>query len=166
MVTGVVLTRVNQRLQEHFQEYTRDVLLRLEAAGLPKAEAAQIVGNPSAFVLLPEDFEKKRRCRAAIPYYERCSGRKADGEQCTRRRQCGSLFCGTHEKGTPYGRVSDGNTASDRVVVRAQEIQGIVHWIDDDANVYCQEDVHARIKNPRIIAKANFADGVYSLVYN
>jgi hypothetical protein len=166
MVTAAVLSKLNQRSQEHLQEYTRTLLARLEEVGVPKAEAACIVGNPPALVLVSGDFEKKRRSRAAIPYYERCSGRKADGDQCTRRRQCGSLFCGTHVKGTPYGRVSDGNTASDKIVVRAQEIQGIVHWIDERNNVYSQEDVQSRMKNPRIIAKANSVDGVYQLAYN
>lgn len=166
MVTVAVLSKLNQRSQEHLQEYTCTLLARLEEVGVHKTEAARIVGNPPALVFVPGDFENKRRSRAAIPYYERCSGRKADGEQCTRRRQCGSLFCGTHVKGTPYGRVSDGNMASDKIVVRAQEIQGIMHWIDERNNVYSQEDVHSRMKNPRIIAKANIVDGVYQLAYN
>jgi hypothetical protein len=154
MVTGVMIEQLNARALEVLTDYTSHLIERLVAEGISVERAAVLVGNPPPFTVAVEDFEKKKRTRTAIPYYERCSGLKADCEQCTRRRQGGSLFCGTHMKGTPYGQVSDGKTASDKITVRAQEVMGIVYWVDDEGNVYNQEDIHSRKKNPRIVARA------------
>lgn len=164
MVADTIISIVNERAKQHMQKYTHELVARLAQAGMSHDDAAQLIGNPEPFLVAAGDFEKKRRSRSSIPYYERCSGRKADSEQCTRRRQDGSLFCGTHVKGTPYGRVSDGHAASDKVVVQALEIQGIVHWVDSANNVYSQEDVHARKKNPRVIAKVSIVGGKHVLV--
>ena len=52
---------------------------------------------------------KVKRIKSVIPQYERCCANRANGEQCTRRRQLGINFCGTHQKGTPHGVVSTTN---------------------------------------------------------
>jgi hypothetical protein len=147
------IAKLNKKSQEHMATCVFAIRERLQQAGIPHAEIIELVGNPAALSVTVADFEKKRRARAAIPYYERCSGKKADGEQCTRRRQQGSLFCGTHVKGTPYGQISDGDPVSDKVQVHVEEINGIVYWVDDADNVYSQEDVYLGKKDPRIIAK-------------
>ena len=147
------IAKLNKKSQEHMAACVLAIRQRLEDAGIPHSEIVQLVGNPAAFCVVAADFEKKRRSRAAIPYYERCSGKKADGEQCTRRRQQGSLFCGTHVKGTPYGQISDGDPVSDKVQVHVEEVNGIVYWVDDADNVYSQEDVYLGKKDPRVIAK-------------
>ena len=164
MISVAMLERLNQRSKDHMRSYTLNIKQRLEEKGLSHEDVTSLVGNPPALVLTSEDFEKKRRVRTAIPYYERCSGKKADSEQCTRRRQSGSLFCGTHVKGTPYGQVSDCEAVSDKIVVHAQEVAGIVHWVDDGGNVYSQEDVYQRLKDPRVIAKFALVDGVPTIL--
>ena len=40
-----------------------------------------------------------------MPYFDRCVGKKASGEQCTRRKKDNYDLCGTHIKGTPHKRV-------------------------------------------------------------
>ena len=50
-----------------------------------------------------EDFIKRKRVKNSIPENNRCMAKRANGEQCTRRRKIECDFCGTHSKGTPHG---------------------------------------------------------------
>ena len=50
-----------------------------------------------------EDFVKRKRVKNSIPENNRCMAKRANGEQCTRRRKLDCEFCGTHSKGTPHG---------------------------------------------------------------
>ena len=81
------INKLNKKSQEHMAQCILAIRERLEGSGMPHAEIVEMLGNPDAFAVTNTDFEKKRRARAAIPYYERCSGKKADSDQCTRRRQ-------------------------------------------------------------------------------
>lgn len=103
-----------------------------------------------------EDFDKRKRIKNHIPICDRCCGKRASGEQCTRRKKNGHQFCGTHVKGTPHGTIGEGttnDTKTTRVVVWTQDIKGIVHYIDDQGNVYDTEDIMKNAAKPRIIAK-------------
>ena len=80
--------------------------------------------------------------------------KRANGEQCTRRKKDGSCFCGTHIKGTPHGVVDDSketNTTGKKVEVWVQEIKGINYYIDAEKNVYLPEDIISNSKRPRVI---------------
>ena len=46
--------------------------------------------------LTKEDFIKRKRIKNAIPTSNRCNAKRANGEQCTRRRKYNCNFCGTH----------------------------------------------------------------------
>jgi len=48
---------------------------------------------------------------------------------------------------------------SDKIQVHVEEVNGIVYWVDDDSNVYSQEDVYLGKKDPRVIAKITDALG-------
>lgn len=68
----------------------------------------------------------------------------------------GSEYCGTHLKGTPHGIVDTQNeqkNSTQKVEVYAQDIQGIVYYIDKNNNVYQAEDITVNKVNPKIIAK-------------
>ena len=52
--------------------------------------------------LTAEDFTKRKRVKNTVPIYERCCAKRANGEQCTRRRKDSEMYCGTHIKGTPW----------------------------------------------------------------
>ena len=103
-----------------------------------------------------EDFTKRKRVKNTVPHYERCCAKRANNEQCTRRRKDGEMFCGTHIKGTPNGIISkdaEQKPTKKIVEVSVQDIKGIVYYIDQDKNVYNTEDVVANKENPRVIAK-------------
>ena len=107
------------------------------------------------FDLNKDDFMKRKRVKSMVPVYERCCAKRANGEQCTRRKQDDCQFCGTHSKGTPHGMISDKEplTTTKKVEVNAIDIKGIVYYLDNDNNVYDTEDIISNNKNPRVIAK-------------
>ena len=103
-----------------------------------------------------EDFTKRKRVKNTVPKYERCCAKRANNEQCTRRRKDGEMFCGTHIKGTPNGIFNSDvqeEPTKKTIEVIVQDIKGIVYYIDNENNVYDTEDVVANKENPRIIAK-------------
>lgn len=97
--------------------------------------------------------EKRKRNKHQIPLNERCLAKKSGGEQCTRRKKHDCDFCGTHIKGTPHGQTTDVSTSLKKVNVYAEDIDGIIYYIDDVGNVYNSEDVFKQIDNPRVISK-------------
>lgn len=108
-------------------------------------------------ILIKDDFIKRKRVKNSIPVINRCSARRANGEQCTRRRRDDFEFCGTHFKGAPHGLiVSNGEIQADacqKIEVFSEEIKGIVYYIDKFSNVYRTDDILDGKENPQIIAK-------------
>lgn len=122
------------------------------------SEFLKFVFDFENLTLTKEDFRKRKRVKNQVPQYERCTAKRANGEQCTRRRKDGSCFCGTHIKGTPHGIVdSNGESKTvTKIEVWVQEIKGINYYIDDSNNVYLPEDILQNSTSPRKI-------GVWSL---
>ena len=59
-------------------------------------------------------------------------------------------------KGTPHGIIDNQNEEKvniQKVEVWAQDIQGIIYYIDNCNNVYQAEDIVINKMNPKIIAK-------------
>ena len=104
------------------------------------------------------DFQKRKRVKNVVPLHDRCCAVRANGEQCSRRKKGELEFCGTHSKGTPHGVVSHSDNVSDnsvktqKVTVWAQDIKGIIYYIDDNNNVYDTGAVATNKENPQVIA--------------
>lgn len=117
--------------------------------------------------LTKDDFIKRKRIKNYVPQYERCTGRRANGEQCTRRRKNENCFCGTHIKGTPHGVIDLADVdiqTETKIEVWVQEIQGIHHYIDNTHNVYLPGDILSNTINPRKIGTWNLTEhGEYSI---
>ena len=102
-----------------------------------------------------EDMSKRKRVKNTVPLHERCCALRANNEQCTRRKKEGELYCGTHIKGRPHGEVNGETTFKSvkKKEVWAEDIQGIIYYIDADGNVYDHNDIMNGTVDPRIIAK-------------
>jgi hypothetical protein len=105
-----------------------------------------------------DDFVKRKRVKNSIPSDNRCSAKRANGEQCTRRRKDQCEFCGTHYKGAPHGLItSQDSTVSESrkcaLEINAEDVNGIIYYIDKFNNVYNMEDVMGQTENPRVIGK-------------
>lgn len=118
-------------------------------------ELVQFIYDYPQLVFLPQDFQKRKRVKNIVPYFERCCALRANGEQCTRRKKNNPKFCGTHVKGTPHGEITqtDAPKTHTKKICWAQEIKGIIYYIDNSGNVYDTDDILGEAINPRVIAK-------------
>ena len=113
--------------------------------------------------LTKEDFMKRKRVKNIVPAQHRCHAKRANGEQCTRKKKAGCDYCGTHTKGVPNsimddvanGSLSTIKVSQQNVNVWVQNIKGIEYFIDAKNNVYKHEDVIENSVNPQIIAKCS-----------
>ena len=153
---GRIAGKVEQH-QINFKNAVVGKIMQCDAEQDLKQMLCQYIYDFPILKLEKDDFAKRKRVTNVVPFYERCCARRAEGgEQCTRKRRDGSLFCGTHIKGTPHGVIEDGGDnepQNKQIEVIAKEIQGIIYYIDNNENVYRTEDVVHNKKNPQIIAK-------------
>jgi hypothetical protein len=128
--------------------------------GLTKCEQMnqllQYIYDYDRLSFVKEDFQKRKRVKNFVPIFDRCCAKRASDERCTRRKKDGYEYCGTHLKGTPHGIIESDNepkSTTQKVEVYAQDIQGIIYYIDKNNNVYQAEDIISNKMNPKIIAK-------------
>lgn len=118
--------------------------------------------NPKALQQLKS--LKRRRDQASVPDHMRCIGVCSNGKRCSRQRQGESMVCGTHNNNAPRGTIDCTNRQTVKSLELVPvEIQGIGYYADDDCNIYSMRDVMQNKSNPRIIAKYECIDGVYTI---
>jgi len=158
--------RINSKVETYVGDLKQKICNKIneKTANLgndDRNDLLQFVYDFERLLLVKDDFIKRKRIKNAIPVINRCNALRANDEQCTRRRKEGCNFCGTHSKGTPNGILKTGDTndpngeenTTVNVDVFAQEVMGIVYYIDNNYNVYKTEDIMNGIENPKIIAK-------------
>ena len=150
--------RLNKKIEENFDTIKTNIINDLNSLeGLIDVSIIEnILKKYKINDITSDDLKKRKRIKNVVPYFDRCVGKKASGEQCTRRKKDNYDLCGTHIKGTPHGQIKDGEQKKDNTVkieVYAQDIKGIIYFIDNKGNVYDPQDIHQNLKNPAIIAK-------------
>lgn len=135
----------------------------------------QYIYDSTGMTLNEDDFKKRKRIKNSVPQFDLCIAKRANGEQCTRRKkgqegdgaEPDNNFCGTHVKGTPHGTVSaelEKKPHNKKVEVWVQDIKGINYYIDAANNVYKPEDIIANKIKPAVIATwAKNAAGGYTI---
>jgi hypothetical protein len=150
----------------NFKDSIKTKVLELGVEDKNKAnELLEFVYDYDRLVLSNDDFVKRKRIKNAIPTSNRCCAKRANNEQCTRRKKKDCDFCGTHSKGTPHGLVSEYESLTDieKIEVFAEDIKGIVYYIDKYNNVYKTEDILQGKQNPQIIAKCVKQNNSFSI---
>ena len=105
-------------------------------------------------IITKETLQKKNRVKNVVADLNRCSAKRANGEQCSRSRKTNCEYCGTHSNRIPHGViVSDSNNRVKKVDVFTHEIKGIIYYIDNFDNVYKMEDILENKQDPIVIAK-------------
>jgi hypothetical protein len=161
--------RINKLFDNYittFKDNIRDKATTLGIQNEQTSNLLQYIYDYDRLVLAKEDFAKRKRVKNAVPYCDRCGAKRANGEQCTRRKKEGDEYCGTHMKGTPHGVVDtqeENKQTTQKVEVWAQDIQGIIYYIDKNMNVYQAEDIVSNKTNPNIIAKYVKNGDIYSI---
>ena len=163
--------RINRRIETYISEFKDKVKDRAGELGLSTdinlSQLVQYIYDYERLSLTKEDFMKRKRVKNVVHLSDRCCAKRASGEQCTRRRKDNTTeYCGTHLKGTPHGICDlneDSKPQGQSIEVWAQDIQGIVYYIDKFNNVYQAEDILFGKVNAKIIAKYVKVGDVYSI---
>ena len=166
--------RINARIDAYLIAFKQQIAAKFDAVRQkhidsqcvpPSPEVAQMhkdymeimgfIYSTDKLKLSKEDFMKRKRIKNMVPIYDRCHAKRANGEQCTRRKKEGCVCCGTHTKGTPHGMFDMLEPATTNVKVETwvQDIKGIMYHIDAAGNVYDPEDIVANTMNPNVIAR-------------
>lgn len=162
--------RLNKKAETYITNFKDSIREKTTQMGMTNNEEVnkllQYIYDYERLSFIKEDFEKRKRVKNFVPVFDRCCAKRASNEQCTRRKKGESEYCGTHLKGTPHGIVDGQNepkNTTQKIEVYAQDIQGIVYYIDKNSNVYQAEDIISNKVNPKIIAKYTKDGDKYSI---
>jgi hypothetical protein len=152
--------RLNKKVETYITSFKDNIREKAGQMGMTKNEQVnqllQYIYDYDRLAFIKEDFQKRKRVKNFVPIFDRCCAKRASNEQCTRRKKDGCEYCGTHLKGTPHGIIdaqNENKNTTQKIEVYAQDIQGIVYYIDKNNNVYQAEDIISNKINPKIIAK-------------
>jgi len=152
--------RINKKIETYVTSFKDDVRNKITELAFDDKqkmnELLEYLYDYERLSIVKDDLIKRKRIKNSIPNANRCIAKRANDEQCTRRRKEGCEFCGTHEKGTPHGLIHSNTmneTVSHKLEVVAEEIFGIIYYIDKFNNVYKTEDIMEGKQDPKIIAK-------------
>lgn len=160
--------RINKKIEAYTTAFKEKILERSSQLGIKDEQLnslMQYIYDYERLSLNKDDFLKRKRVKNVVPYFDRCCAKRASSEQCTRRKKEGCEYCGTHMKGTPHGLVEneENKQTTQKIEVWAQEILGIVYYIDKFCNVYQAEDIVNNKTNPKVIAKYVKNGDVFSI---
>ena len=160
--------RINKKIEVYTTAFKEKILERSSQLGIKDEQLnslMQYIYDYEPLSLNKDDFLKRKRVKNVVPYFDRCCAKRASSEQCTRRKKEGCEYCGTHMKGTPHGLVEneENKQTTQKIEVWAQEILGIVYYIDKFGNVYQAEDIVNNKTNPKVIAKYVKNGDVFSI---
>jgi|LauGreStaDraftv2_3_1035109.scaffolds.fasta_scaffold05837_4 hypothetical protein len=163
--------RLNKKIDTYVTSFKDNIKEKASQIGLMKNDQMnqliQYIYDYEKLFLTKEDFMKRKRIKNVVPFYDRCCAKRANNEQCTRRKKIPTdQYCGTHLKGTPHGIMEtsiESKPNTEKKEVWAQDIQGILYYIDNNHNVYQAEDIIINKMDPKIIAKYVKKEDVYSI---
>jgi hypothetical protein len=152
--------RINKKVESYITVFKDSVRTKINELNFDEKdktnELMEFVYDYDRLLINKDDLNKRKRIKNSIPSSNRCSAKRANNEQCTRRRKENSEFCGTHSKGTPNGMIQEefcSESIIQKVEVFAEDICGIVYYLDKFNNVYKTEDIINSKQNPQVIAK-------------
>ena len=159
---------MNKRIADYVVEFKKTIkekALELNFSENGKIQdLVEFIYNYDRLVLSKEDVSKRKRVKNTIPNTNRCHAKRANGEQCTRKQKEGHCFCGTHVKGTPHGIMNNETEQENTYVigeVTAEDINGIVYYLDKHGHIFSTEDVLNGIPNPKVVGKYIIQNGTY-----
>ena len=161
--------RINKKIEEYVTEFKDKICNKFKLLNIDdesfKNDMIEYIYDYPRLSLQKDDLNKRKRIKNSIPDMNRCNAKRANDEQCTRRRKTGYEYCGTHSKNTPNGMICSESSEMfiHKLEVFAQEIFGIVYYLDKYTNVYKTEDILSEKQNPQIIATYVIDNGKYTI---
>jgi len=157
--------RIIQKYNANVSELKQRLIEELRK-DVPIETIIEMIQTADPVPLDRSDFIKRKRTKNLVPAEERCIAKSAKNDQCTRRKKTGHTCCGTHSKGVPHGFITLNEIKPFQKEVWAEDINGIIFYIDSSNNVYKTEDIMKNMVNPSIIAKWSKDDTVYTIHWN
>jgi hypothetical protein len=153
--------RINKTIENYISSFKDNIKNKISEINIDDnnkiIELLEYIYDYERLILSKEDLIKRKRIKNSIPTNNRCNAKRANGEQCTRRKKDDSEYCGTHVKGIPHGcctlNLEENNVLEKKIDVIAEEVMGIVYYIDNENNVYKTEDILEGKINPLVIGK-------------
>ena len=160
--------KINKKVEQYIERYRERVrreILGLEIESSQQNKILEIIYSFEILHLEKEDFMKRKRIVSQVAGDERCIAKKANGEQCTRKKKETCSFCGTHEKCQPHGIISVtyNEKTLKRCCITIMDINGINYYVDENNNVYNTADILSNNSNPKIIGTLSKNDGKLEL---
>jgi len=163
---------INKRVEEYSNSFIEKMKEKINSLNIYETDKINkfidFIDNYNSLVFEKGDLIKPKRVKVEIDTAIRCTAKRINGEQCTRRKKNDCDYCGTHHKTLPFG-VFDGDKSSGETMldidVFTKEIQGIVYHMDKLLNVYNTEDILGEKINPQIIGKAVELNNVYTIQF-
>lgn len=163
--------KLNKRIADYVGNYKKHIKEKIMSLGFTETnkvqELLEAVYQYDRLVLSKEDVSKRKRVKNSIPGNNRCHAKRANGEQCTRKQKDGFVYCGTHIKGVPHGVMNSSSEEEGQMInseVTAEEINGIVYYLDKHGNIFSTEDVLKQKVDPAVIARYKKVNNEY-IVY-
>ena len=165
---------INKRIDEYIVGFKNDIKTKLSSLDIISNQSLEddrdrireymefvfeypkLVLEKSDFILSKKKTSTNTNSTIATPMTidMQCVAKRSDGIQCTRKKKKGCEYCGTHAKLESNQVISSTTTVNQKMEVSAEDINGIIYYIDSFNNVYHTEDILEGNENPRIIAKA------------
>ena len=153
--------RLSVRCDDYLKDFKYNIKNFIDSSDMDISEEnyhnlIQFIFDYNNIVITKADFTKRKRVKNIVPFHERCCALRANAQQCTRRKKISEKFCGTHIKGIPHGEITNDNKSAKIIKKReiwAQDIGGIIYYIDCENNVYDHHDIINNTMNPKVIAK-------------
>ena len=161
---------INKNIEEYLTKYKMEIRTKMSELKFSddekKNKLLEFVFDYDRLTIKKEELKKPSRLKTIIPPCLRCSAKRVNGEQCTRRKNKDGEYCGTHSKVLPYGVfdvVKNDDEVKKNINVVAENIQGIMYYIDSFLNVYNTEDILEGKEDPRVVAKAEKNNNIYTI---
>ncbi len=164
--------RINAVIAEYIKKMKSDTMKYAHQLNITGNDGVQdvlqFVSDYERLELKEEHFAKRQRIKHVVPPEKRCNGRRGEGTQCTRRKQEGGEYCGTHIKtsslcelvGVDSTSSLTTNSETKTLEVWSEEIKGIMYYVDARGTIYDAEDIVCNKPSPRVLGTYNKETGV------
>ena len=97
--------RVNGKIENYVVNFKQEIANKIKSVNFDnqslQSELLEYIFDYDRLCLTKEDFIKRKRIKNAIPTSNRCSAKRANGEQCTRRRRIIVTFAARMKRDDP-----------------------------------------------------------------
>ena len=155
-------TDLNNQVANFICEFKNDLKVKTLSLSLPQADKLELVeyiyNYPRFQVNLSKYEKKKREPKKIPPINERCTAKRSNGEQCSRRKKKHFEFCGTHLN---HSDAPSQPSLIEKELV-ATNVNGILHYVGEKGLVFSPEDVLRGSVNPKHIGYFNGNEITYT----